>query len=278
MRSHSQSPVPTATQWENHRCLRVARSRDGAAILTSSMTPAPAMTIGHKPRLGYASRQGHSSPRWHRRGPSIRPNVDEESPRKRPACPRQCPYASLAMKLAGTHKAGKVSSPPRRSSVCRLRNQMPSPENEAFEQAPGLTLRLRAIICATRPARRHTRWKQPIVVCETGVPVWRHLARPTPHDCGRSARILSNPMCTAWRTCLLSTVGAYHLRSRAQLFNEDEGDYFSYLPFCRCLRCSINFVRGGDRGHTGLYGGHRDPMPIPSLARSYTMSGCENTG
>ena len=68
-----------------------------------------------------------------------------------------------------------------------------------------------------------------IVICEGGVPVWRHLSRPR-----LTMRVLSDSFIEHYVAQvgepLLATVGAYQLEGLgAQLFNRIEGDYFSIL-------------------------------------------------
>lgn len=76
--------------------------------------------------------------------------------------------------------------------------------------------------------RSHT-LETAIVVCEEGVPVWRHMARPK-----LTMRTLSDADIERYLDeageAVLSTVGAYMLEGvGVRLFSQIEGDYFSIL-------------------------------------------------
>lgn len=68
-----------------------------------------------------------------------------------------------------------------------------------------------------------------VVVCEDGVPVWRHMSKTTLHVRDFSARFLDDYLAAEGEE-VLSSVGAYKFEGRgAQLFSKVEGDFFSIL-------------------------------------------------
>ena len=68
-----------------------------------------------------------------------------------------------------------------------------------------------------------------VVVCEHGVPVWRHMSKTTLHVRDFSEHFLDDYL-AAEGEGVLSSVGAYKFEGRgAQLFSKVEGDFFSIL-------------------------------------------------
>ncbi len=153
---------------------------------------------------------------------SIKPNVDEDAA-KAALRAEGMSVRDQAMKLAEL-KAVKV--PSRTPGLVIGGDQMLSLEREAFDKPADLAAardHLRRL-----SGKTHT-LETAIVVCEDGVPVWRHLARPK-----LTMRPLSEEFIESYvdrvGDALLSTVGAYQLEGLgAQLFTKIEGDYFSIL-------------------------------------------------
>lgn len=153
---------------------------------------------------------------------SIRPNVDEDAA-KAALRAQGMSVRDQAMKLAEL-KAVKVSS--RTPGLVVGGDQMLSLENETFDKPADLAAardHLRRL-----SGKTHT-LETAIIVCENGVPVWRHLARPK-----LTMRPLSEDFIEAYVAragdALLLTVGAYQLEGLgSQLFTKIEGDYFSIL-------------------------------------------------
>ena len=68
-----------------------------------------------------------------------------------------------------------------------------------------------------------------VVICEGGVPVWRHMSKTVLHVREFSESFLDDYI-AAEGEGLLSSVGAYKFEGRgAQLFSKVEGDFFSIL-------------------------------------------------
>jgi len=79
-----------------------------------------------------------------------------------------------------------------------------------------------------RSGRTH-RLETALVICEGGVPVWRHLARPSLTMRPLSPEFLDQYLDRVGED-ILSTVGGYKLEGLgAQLFSAIDGDYFSIL-------------------------------------------------
>ncbi|HPF22738.1 MAG TPA: Maf family protein [Hyphomonas sp.] len=153
---------------------------------------------------------------------AIKPLVDEDA-MKAGLRAEGLPVREQAMRLAEM-KAIKVSQ--REQGLVIGGDQMLSLGEEAFDKPKDL-----------EAAKDHLRklsgkphiLETAIVVCENGVPVWRHLARP---------RLTMRPLTEDFiqqyvarvGEPLLSTVGAYQLEGLgAQLFARVEGDFFSIL-------------------------------------------------
>jgi septum formation protein len=153
---------------------------------------------------------------------SIRPNVDEDAA-KAALRAQGMSVRDQAMKLAEL-KAVKVSS--RTPGLVVGGDQMLSLEHEAFDKPADMAAardHLRKL-----SGKTHT-LETAIVVCENGVPVWRHLARPKLTMRPLNEEFIESYVARAG-DALLSTVGAYQLEGLgAQLFTKIEGDYFSIL-------------------------------------------------
>lgn len=68
-----------------------------------------------------------------------------------------------------------------------------------------------------------------VVICENGVPVWRHVSKTSLHMRDFSEEFLDEYL-SAEGEDVLSSVGAYKFEGRgAQLFTKVEGDFFSIL-------------------------------------------------
>ena len=153
---------------------------------------------------------------------AIKPNVDEDA-MKAGLRAEGLPVRDQAMRLAEL-KAIKVSQ--RERGLVIGGDQMLSLGDEAFDKPKdleGARDHLRKL-----SGKPHT-LETAIVVCEDGVPVWRHLARPK-----LTMRPLSEDFIRQYVEAvgepLLSTVGAYQLEGLgAQLFARVEGDFFSIL-------------------------------------------------
>ena len=153
---------------------------------------------------------------------ACKPNVDEDA-MKAAFRAEGLPVRDQAMQLAEM-KAVKVSQ--RERGLVIGGDQMLALGAEAFDKPP--TLKGAKDHLRKLSGKSHT-LETAIVVCEDGVPVWRHLARP---------RLTMRPLSEAFidqyvervGQPLLATVGAYQLEGLgAQLFASVEGDYFSIL-------------------------------------------------
>jgi len=153
---------------------------------------------------------------------SVAPNVDEDAFRAAMRADA-VPVRDQAMRLAEM-KAIRVSQA--RAGLVIGGDQMLALGDEAFDKPRDLAEaknHLRRL-----SGKSHT-LETAIVICEGGLPVWRHLSRPK-----LTMRILSpgfiDTYAEACGDTLLSTVGAYQLEGLgAQLFSRIEGDYFSIL-------------------------------------------------
>ena len=153
---------------------------------------------------------------------SIKPNVDEEAA-KRAMRDDGLSVSNQAMQLAEM-KAVKVSS--QVGGLVIGGDQMLNLEGEAFDKPinlDGAEKHLRKL-----SGKTHT-LETAIVIAENGVPIWRHLARPS-----LTVRTLSDRFIKQYiQSCgppLLTTVGAYQLEGLgAQIFSKIDGDYFSIL-------------------------------------------------
>lgn len=153
---------------------------------------------------------------------SVAPNVDEDAFRAAMRADA-VPVRDQAMQLAEM-KAIRVSQA--RAGLVIGGDQMLALGDEAFDKPRDLAEaknHLRRL-----SGKSHT-LETAIVICEGGLPVWRHLSRPK-----LTMRTLSPGFIDTYaETCgdaLLSTVGAYQLEGLgAQLFSRIEGDYFSIL-------------------------------------------------
>jgi len=153
---------------------------------------------------------------------AIKPNVDEDA-MKAGMRAEGLPVRDQAMRLAEL-KAIKVSQ--RERGLVIGGDQMLSLGDEAFDKPKdleGARDHLRKL-----SGKPHT-LETAIVVCEDGVPVWRHLSRPK-----LTMRPLSEDFIRQYVDAvgepLLATVGAYQLEGLgAQLFARVEGDFFSIL-------------------------------------------------
>ena len=153
---------------------------------------------------------------------AIKPHVDEDA-MKAGLRAEGLPVRDQAMRLAEM-KAIKVSQ--RERGLVIGGDQMLALGEEAFDKPKdleGAKDHLRKL--SGKPHMLETA----IVVCEDGVPVWRHLARPR-----LTMRPLSEDFIERYvdrvGEPLLATVGAYQLEGLgAQLFARVEGDFFSIL-------------------------------------------------
>ncbi|MFN3911406.1 Maf family protein [Hyphomonas sp.] len=153
---------------------------------------------------------------------AVAPNVDEESFRSAMRS-EGLPVRDQAMRLAEM-KAVRVSQS--RAGLVIGGDQMLALGDEAFDKPRDL---VEAKSHLTRLSGQSHTLETAIVVCEGGVPVWRHLARPK-----LTMRTLSPEFIETYVAqcgdALLSTVGAYQLESLgAQLFSRIDGDFFSVL-------------------------------------------------
>ena len=152
----------------------------------------------------------------------IKPLVDEDSA-KHALRAENMSVRDQAMHLAEL-KAVKVSR--EHPGLVIGGDQMLNLDEEAFDKPHTLEAakdHLRKLSCKTH------RLETALVVCEDGVPVWRHLARPK-----LQVRTLSDAFIDRYvekvGDPLLATVGAYQLEGLgAQIFTQIEGDYFSIL-------------------------------------------------
>jgi len=68
-----------------------------------------------------------------------------------------------------------------------------------------------------------------VVICESGLPVWRHMSKTSLHVRNFSEKFLDEYL-DAEGEDILSSVGAYKFEGRgAQLFSKVDGDFFSIL-------------------------------------------------
>jgi septum formation protein len=153
---------------------------------------------------------------------AVAPNVDEESFRTAMRADG-VKVRDQAMRLAEL-KAVRVSQS--REGLVIGGDQMLALGDEAFDKPRDLADAKNHLVRLS--GKTHT-LETAIVVCEGGIPVWRHLARPK-----LTMRPLSPDFIESYvETCgekLLATVGAYQLEGLgAQLFTRIEGDYFSVL-------------------------------------------------
>jgi len=153
---------------------------------------------------------------------SIKPNVDEDAA-KRAMRSDKLSVRDQAMQLAEM-KAVKVSS--QVEGLVIGGDQMLNLEGSAFDKPHNLDAAAKHL--KKLSGKSHT-LETAIVIAENGVPVWRHLDRPT-----LTVRPLSDGFIKAYiKSCgppLLTTVGAYQLEGMgAQIFSKIEGDYFSIL-------------------------------------------------
>lgn len=153
---------------------------------------------------------------------SIQPNVDEDAA-KRTMRLDGLSVSNQAMQLAEM-KAVKVSS--NVGGLVIGGDQMLNLEGDAFDKPINLDGAERHL--KKLSGKTHT-LETAIVIAENGVPIWRHLARPS-----LTVRTLSDSFIKSYiKSCgppLLTTVGAYQLEGLgAQLFSKIEGDYFSIL-------------------------------------------------
>ncbi|MEM9572380.1 MAG: Maf family protein [Pseudomonadota bacterium] len=153
---------------------------------------------------------------------SIQPNVDEDAA-KRAMRSDGLSVSNQAMQLAEM-KAVKVSS--NVGGLVIGGDQMLNLEGDAFDKPINLDGAERHL--KKLSGKTHT-LETAIVIAENGVPIWRHLARPS-----LTVRTLSDSFIKRYlKSCgppLLTTVGAYQLEGLgAQLFSKIEGDYFSIL-------------------------------------------------
>lgn len=153
---------------------------------------------------------------------SVRPGVDEELA-KAAFRKEGMPVRDQAMALAEL-KAVKVSAS--RPGLVIGGDQMLALGEEAFDKPVGM-----------EGARQHLErlsgkthiLETAIVICESGQPVWRYLARPK-----LTMRVLSSDYIDSYLESagepILATVGAYQLEGLgSQLFTRIEGDFFSIL-------------------------------------------------
>lgn len=153
---------------------------------------------------------------------AVPPNLDETAA-KAAFRADGLPIREQAMRLAEL-KAVKISR--RHAGLVVGGDQMLALEDRAFDKPADIN-----------EARAHLRQlsgrahslETALVVCEGGVPVWRHLSSPT-----LTMRTLSEAFIDTYLQQtgeeILTTVGAYQLEEQgAQLFSKIEGDYFSIL-------------------------------------------------
>jgi septum formation protein len=153
---------------------------------------------------------------------AVAPNVDEDSFRTAMRADG-VKVRDQAMRLAEL-KAVRVSQS--KEGLVIGGDQMLALEDEAFDKPRDLADARNHLVRLS--GKTHT-LETAIVVCEGGIPVWRHLARPK-----LTMRPLSPDFIDSYvESCgekLLATVGAYQLEGLgAQLFTRIEGDYFSVL-------------------------------------------------
>ena len=153
---------------------------------------------------------------------TVKPNVDEGA-LKAGFRLEGLPVREQAMRLAEM-KATKVSA--REPGLVIGGDQMLALGDEAFDKPAdleGAKAHLRRMSGQT-----HT-LETAIVICENGVPVWRHLARPKLTMRPLTESFIQQYVARVGEP-LLSTVGAYQLEGLgAQLFTRIEGDFFSIL-------------------------------------------------
>jgi len=153
---------------------------------------------------------------------AIKPNVDEEAAKKAMRSDKLS-VRDQAMQLAEI-KAIKISS--QMSGLVIGGDQMLNLDGVAFDKPKNLDDAAKHL--KKLSGKPHT-LETAIVIAENGIPVWRHLARPT-----LTVRTLSEGFIKSYiKSCgppLLTTVGAYQLEGMgAQIFSKIEGDYFSIL-------------------------------------------------
>ena len=153
---------------------------------------------------------------------AVRPGVDEDAA-KAAMRVEGVSASDQAMRLAEL-KARKVSAS--RPGLVIGGDQMLSLDGRAFDK-PGDRNEARAHLRALS-GKTHT-LETALVICEGGVPVWRHLAQPR-----LEMRQLSDSFLETYLDqtgdAILSTVGGYQLEGLgSQLFARIEGDYFSIL-------------------------------------------------
>ncbi len=153
---------------------------------------------------------------------AVAPNVDEDSFRTAMRADG-VKVRDQAMRLAEM-KAVRVSQS--HEGLVIGGDQMLALGDEAFDKPRDLSDARNHLVRLS--GKTHT-LETAIVVCEGGIPVWRHLARPK-----LTMRPLSPDFIDSYvESCgekLLATVGAYQLEGLgAQLFTRIEGDYFSVL-------------------------------------------------
>ncbi|MBI1399822.1 Maf family protein [Hyphomonas sp.] len=153
---------------------------------------------------------------------AVAPNVDEDSFRTAMRADG-VKVRDQAMRLAEM-KAVRVSQS--HEGLVIGGDQMLALGDEAFDKPRDLADARNHLVRLS--GKTHT-LETAIVVCEGGIPVWRHLARPK-----LTMRPLSPDFIDSYvESCgekLLATVGAYQLEGLgAQLFTRIEGDYFSVL-------------------------------------------------
>lgn len=150
------------------------------------------------------------------------PNVDEAAFRNSMRA-ASLPVREQAMQLAEL-KAMRVSA--KRPGLVIGADQMLALGEEAFDKPQDLAAAQRHL--EQLSGKSHT-LETAIVICEGGLPVWRHLSRPKLTMRPLSTFFVANYIAECGES-LLSSVGAYQLEGRgAQLFSRIEGDYFSIL-------------------------------------------------
>lgn len=153
---------------------------------------------------------------------ACKPNVDEDA-MKAGFRAEGLPVRDQAMQLAEM-KAVKVSQ--RERGLVIGGDQMLALGAEAFDKPADLDAAKQHL--RRLSGRTHT-LETAIVVCEDGVPVWRHLSRPRLTMRPLSEDFIDQYVARVGEP-LLATVGAYQLEGLgAQLFTSVEGDYFSIL-------------------------------------------------
>lgn len=153
---------------------------------------------------------------------ACKPNVDEDA-MKAGFRAEGLPVRDQAMQLAEM-KAIKVSQ--RERGLVIGGDQMLALGADAFDKPADLEAAKQHL--RRLSGKTHT-LETAIVVCEDGVPVWRHLSRPRLTMRPLSEDFIDQYVARVGEP-LLATVGAYQLEGLgAQLFASVEGDYFSIL-------------------------------------------------